>query len=264
MLSSRTLNALQDYIVNWLDYRVIERHFDDNGIRKHFYSKVTDKTSLFKANREAMVVFCSEETQLNFVSEAIEKLYNADDIITPEGRGGTLMKNKLLSQLKNDGYEMVEGKLIPITGVVETISVETAVGIVRRLYADLKNMEPKDPTTLIGQSKDLLESVFKAICDKRGIVYGKDEKFDALARKALRDLTLATKCTEPEKTTDFLRQMIATVSVKINELRNIHGYGHGKNEIYQPLDKASARLIANMALSIATYLLPVLSIKPYL
>lgn len=261
MISTRTLNTIQDEVLDCLNQRQIERLFEDNGIRKSWWVKYSTKRGLYSAYLETLNTFISEETKLLFVAEAVEKIYKENDIVAyPDGHLGTAKKNHLITLLKKDGYELIEGKLIAIDNAIHTIQAETPVSISMRLYNELKDKKNDNPLTLVGISKDLLESLFKAICDKRSIAYDKKDQFDALAKKALVEMEwVEAECTEKKKTEAYMQQMITIIALKINEIRNIHGLGHGKEDGYQPIPLETARLVANLSVSIATFLIPQLA-----
>lgn len=257
MISTRTLNTIQDYSLSALEYREIERLFQDNGIGRSIIYSVNTKQKLYDAHMVTLNI-CREETKLSFVAEAIEKIYRASLLLFhPEVEVANSRRTNLVKLVRNDGYELVEGKLVSVDTPVDTLLVEYPKSDFSKIYSELKSNKKLTPDMLIGKSKDMLESLFKTICDQQNIVYDKDTKFDALQKKALENFSLiAVDCTDKRKTEDYIRTMITAVVVKINEVRNIHGYGHGKNEGYQPIDRESALLISNLALSISTYFIP--------
>lgn len=254
MISTRTLNTIQDYVLSVLDYREIERLFDDNGIKRSIIYSVNTKQKLYDAHMVTLNI-CREETKLPFVAEAIEKIYHASQVMfRSEANVAEARRTKLVNLVRNDGYELVDGKLVSVDTPVDALTVENPKTEFSKLYSELKSNKKLSTDMLIGKSKDMLESLFKTICDQQSILYDKDTKFDTLQKKALETFSLISiDCTEKQKTEGYIRAMIAPLVVKINEVRNIHGYGHGKNEGYRPIDKESAALISNLALSIATF-----------
>lgn len=258
MISTRTLNTFQDYIVANLSEREIERLFEDNGFRKTPFVVCKDKTALFKSYLTSFVVFSqNEKEQLTVFEEGIAKILKANNIVAyMDGHLGEKYKKEILEALKKDGYELVNDKLTKVDTPIDTIEVSPKT-ILLKNYANLKESDESSPEKKIGLAKDLLESLYKTLCDEANIQYEKGEYFDSLAKKALDNFELiSVECSEKEKSSEYIKQIIKTVSLKINEIRNIHGYGHGKNKAYKPIDIETAKLIANLTISIATFFIP--------
>lgn len=258
MISNRTLNTFQDYIISHLSEREIERLFEDNGFNKNPFLSTNDKSELFKSYLTSFTVFSTNESkQLALLEEGIMKIYKENDIIAFEdGHLGTKYKNIILEELKKDGYEFINQKLVKVDTVIDTIDVSSKTSLLKN-YTNLKESDDRSPEKKIGLSKDVLEALYKTLCDEVNIQYEKGEYFDSLTKKALDNFDLiSADCSEKEKSNEYIKQIIKTVSLKINEIRNIHGYGHGKTTTYKAIDIETAKLVANLTISIATFFIP--------
>lgn len=259
MISKRTINTLKDYCISCLSERQIERLFQDNGFSTGLQTKKdsAQKKDIFDSYLMSFTIFGDEVNRLALFQEAMELICKeCDYIVYEEGHIGTNRKNELTRLLKLDGYEFVDNKFVKVNQSIETVEITNLTNLTKT-YSELKSDSNKTPEARIGLSKDLLESIFKVICEENNIFFDKDEPFHSMAKKALANFRLIqTECTEKEKTIEYLRHIIQIVSIKINEIRNIHGYGHGKKTEYVPVDDDTAKLISNLALSIGTYFIP--------
>lgn len=259
MITKRTINTLKDYCTSYLSERQIERLFQDNGFSAGYQGqkRIVQKQDIFDSYLVSFTVFGNEGNQLALFQEAMELICKeCDYIVYPDGHIGKKYKNELIRLLKLDGYELIDNKFMKVNQSIETVEITNLTNLTKT-YSELKSDSKKTPDARIGLSKDLLESIFKVICEENNISFDRDEAFHSIAKKALTNFKLLqTECTEKEKTIEYVRQMIQIVSVKINEIRNIHGYGHGKKTEYVPVDEDTAKLISNLALSIGTYFIP--------
>lgn len=260
MISKRTLNTFRDYLVSSLSWEEIERLFDDNDFMANPFSLPNNKRDLYESYQLSFIDCTNESKKLDLIMEGIEKIYKANDIVAyGEGHAGEFRKNKILNLLKSDGYDLINNKLVKVVKNIATIKV-SSVNQLMNNYEEIKKHDKVSSEKKIGLAKDLLESLYKTICDNSNIIYEENEKFDSLTKKALSNLDIIKlECTEKEKSHEYIMTMIRTVSLKINEVRNIHGYGHGRNSAYKPIDIEVAELIANLAISIATFLIPKLN-----
>ena len=112
-----------------------------------------------------------------------------------------------------------------------------------------------DPEQAIGSTKELLESVFKAILGKHGYDSGNDDlpKLWAQVRKKLNLNPSDNKMPGYEAYKKMLGSLNQIVD-SICEIRGIHGTGHGRAKTKEP-DKVEAKLVVNSGITLATYVL---------
>ena len=123
----------------------------------------------------------------------------------------------------------------------------------RRIDRDLKN----DPSGAIGSSKELVESVCKAILDDYGEPYGRDDLPD-LYKKVAKVLRLNSEAVPTDRkgskaAVKTLRALVTTIQ-SLAELRNTIGSGHGQTTRSPALSR-HARLAFNSAVAVAEFLL---------
>lgn len=115
----------------------------------------------------------------------------------------------------------------------------------------------KDPALAIGSTKELLESVFKAVLHIEGAAIGKDD-MPKLWKKVQIALVLDPgQVTETTPGADSLRRLLGSLTqivVSVTELRNLYGTGHGKSKAPK-LDTESAQLLVAAGTALASYIM---------
>lgn len=255
-MTQRLLNSTKDFLFGYFSKAEILRLFDDNDV--HIIPSEVD----FVLNHDTIFRVCyaslpqepdlREYKLLEIISEAMQKGYKKyQDTLSFSPAKQELLK-ALGNELQLNGYYFEKGKLVKqaVISSIESLSDE-----IRRLKDELKsNIGKLAPQDIIGKSKELLEATFKTICEKKGIVFSKEDTFPSLMGKAINSLKLLSEeVTEFERNSEYLTSIIKS-SLKINEIRNHHGSGHGKNGDYKPVDKQTAIFISNIAISISDYL----------
>ncbi len=132
----------------------------------------------------------------------------------------------------------------------EKIDVEEHIGRIRDSLA-------KDPALAIGSTKELLESVFKAVLHMEGAAIGQDD-MPKLWKKVQTALLLdPSQVTGTAPGADSFRRLLGSLTqivVSVIELRNLYGTGHGKNKAPK-LDTESAQLVVAAGTALASYLM---------
>jgi hypothetical protein len=133
---------------------------------------------------------------------------------------------------------------------VEKIDVEEHIGRIRKSLAI-------DPSQAIGSTKELLESVFKAVLHLEGAAIGSDD-MPKLWKKVQTALILDPSQIDANTLgADSLRHLLGgltQVVISVVELRNLYGTGHGKNNAPK-LDIESAQLVVAAGTAMASYVI---------
>ena len=113
-----------------------------------------------------------------------------------------------------------------------------------------------DPAGAIASAKELVESMYKLILDKRGITYG-NEDLPKLYKKVAVELDL-TKASVPDsaKGSEAAHKILAALNTTVfglAELRNQIGRGHGRSSASPALER-HARLAFNAAVTLTEFL----------
>ena len=169
----------------------------------------------------------------------------------------------LVVNLRRDGFEWDGTRLTESTGAL----VSGAVAVTREF--DLRGLHDRihaadrkvdtDPTGAIGDSKELLESVFRTVASHHGMEI--DDNADVTEMfKAIRDVlvVIPVGITDSERADAILRRLLGNLSGlcgTMAELRNAYGSGHGKEDGFVGLAKKHARLAVTTAGAIAAFVL---------
>jgi hypothetical protein len=103
-----------------------------------------------------------------------------------------------------------------------------------------------DVEAIVGASKELIETVAKAVVDAAGGSYGSDIDLPKLASQALEALKLNPAALQGRPPLQRLSQSLISLAQAISELRNTDGTGHGRSA-RSNLDPAHALLIRSAA-----------------
>lgn len=176
-------------------------------------------------------------------------------------------------QLRPDGYQLkpvsyISGKPIYVgTRITASHSPSTALNLpARTLLEDhtalmdhlgaIERDLTTDPAGAIASAKELVESMYKLILDKRGITYGNDD-LPKLYKKVATELGLAKESvpdsTKGSEAAHKILGALTTTVYGLAELRNQIGRGHGRSSASPALGR-HARLAFNTAVSLTEFL----------
>lgn len=107
-------------------------------------------------------------------------------------------------------------------------------------------MQTKNPTEAIGKSKELIESCCKTILDELEIPWSKSDDVPALTNKVMSALSLLpNNVNTSDPAAAAVRGLLGNlraIPIKLAEIRNTFGSGHGKESTYIGLDIRHAKL----------------------
>ena len=113
-----------------------------------------------------------------------------------------------------------------------------------------------DPAGAIAGAKELVESMYKLILDKRGVAYG-NEDLPKLYKKVAVDLRLAKESVpQSAKGSEAAYKVLTALNTTVfglAELRNQLGRGHGRSTASPALER-HARLAFNTAVTLTEFL----------
>lgn len=114
-----------------------------------------------------------------------------------------------------------------------------------------------DPASTIASAKELLETTFKIILDKRGVAYGHGDDLGELYKKVATELALTRESVpESAKGSAAAKKTLSGLSTAVfglAELRNTIGRGHGRTTASPALER-HARLAFNTAVAVSEFL----------
>lgn len=173
------------------------------------------------------------------------------------------LKDEIDQELVEKCYEICNSL---IGGDVDTShlkDLETGEHInqqIKRLKSSIHN----DSELALGTSKELIEAICKKILSEQNIEIEEDIDMPQLTKKTLSVLDLVPENISNEKKghqdIKTILGSLGSIIRSINNLRNIYGTGHGKNN-FKGLEKHHAKLIAGSTVTLATFLLETHNMK---
>ena len=114
-----------------------------------------------------------------------------------------------------------------------------------------------DPDLAIGTAKDLVETCCRTLLEKLGEDEPPKADFPDLVKRTVKALKL-TRDDIPDKSkgADTIRVLLSnlsTITVKMNELRNLYGTGHGRKGSHKGLEARHARLAVTAAIAFIVF-----------
>ncbi|MDO8733237.1 MAG: abortive infection family protein [Actinomycetota bacterium] len=211
---------------------------------------------------------CDDKTFLAFLAEVVHPVVRPD----PEKAEDILAEFN--RQLRPDGFVLSPTSQVSGRSVYEgsrlsaTHDPHTALNLSARneledhralqdhlaaIARDIAN----DPAGAITSAKDLVESMYKLILDKRGIAYQPKDDLGTLYKKVATELALDKKSVPSTvKGSEAAQKTLGalnTVVTGLAELRNQIGRGHGRTEASPALER-HARLAFNAAVALTEFL----------
>jgi len=263
LVSKQTRLAFREHLVGWT-LRQISDLFDAAGVP---YTDVPDD-QLPSGMRRSLVecyyagIDWTSARDVQRVLAAYEQVLAELDPQSQDFR-------KLTNLLRRDGYVYEEGTLrglapVDIDAVVDASDIVDRVSLqahIRRIQDSVDS----DPALAIGSSKELVETVAKAVLRE----YGQDpESFDTfqrLVKGALKCLNLSSEdIPESKKGAKSIKQALAGLNQivgAIAELRNLYGTGHGRLRQERSVGPRHARLVVGAAATLATFMLETLDTR---
>lgn len=119
-------------------------------------------------------------------------------------------------------------------------------------------MQSENPTSAIGQAKELIESCCKTILDGIGVAWDKNWDMSKLTGEALNQLSLTPESissTDPIDTNiKAVLGNLRGITSKLAEIRNAYGSGHGKSAAFSGLEERHAKLAVGCSITFVTFL----------
>ncbi len=155
---------------------------------------------------------------------------------------------RLVKSLERDGFKYMDGRIA--TGPLIKIKLDhDAIGILESRQFDeyvnrIKASIEDDPALAIGSTKELVEAVLKTILTSlENVDFDKDDDIPKLLRKVQKGLKLTPDSIDSAaRGAEIIRILLSnlgSVVIKLAELRNLYGTGHG-------VEKKRNRLVATL------------------
>lgn len=119
-------------------------------------------------------------------------------------------------------------------------------------------MQKENPTEAIGKAKELIESCCKTILEEKNKSWSKNWDIGKLTGKTLELLDLVPdKILGVDKTSENMKAVLGnlrSIPIKLAEIRNLYGSGHGKSASFTGLETRHAKLAVGCSITFVTFL----------
>lgn len=136
--------------------------------------------------------------------------------------------------------------------VEDTIDTE----YIRDITKKAKIASMTDSSEAIGKAKELLETTFKFVLEKRDVEFGPNDNLNSLSKKVRKTLGL-DDCDNKGNGTKTLITGLNSIVSGLSEMRNDYGSGHGKEPGFIGLPVCYGRLAVSAASSYIEFILHV-------
>ncbi len=248
------------------DYRFKNAEGD---IHQHRINNLDWECDWFFHDPRFNLLRCEDSLFARFLEELVHPV-----VRTPEEEARRLV-SLLNESLVGDGWELAEtsqlsgrpvftarrrgGHRVPSEGLeVDRYERFQDPQVLREHLSRIERDLQSDPPGAIAASKELVESVCKAILDDYGVEYAKGAELGDLYKLVQTQLNLSATAVAGSKkgseaAVKTLRALVTTIQ-SLAELRNELGTGHGRSQLSAALTR-HARLAFNSSVAICEFLL---------
>lgn len=267
LISKKTRGEFQEYFVT-TTLREIDKYFDNQNVLFNDLPFGKDYGAQRRTRVENYYFGINWEAPIE-----VRKILNVyedvlNDLNTSEySYNSELNKTwfeKLQKFLLRDGYVLENGKLNPIGQVADFEDLQNATDLLDKTHFQehidrIKKSIIDDPSLAIGSTKELVEATLKTILLKLEVPIDKNDDIPKLLKKTQKALEIvpddiddAIKGAEMIK---ILLNNLGSVVIKLTELRNLYGTGHGKENKRKGLSERHAKLAVGAGITLSTFLL---------
>lgn len=171
---------------------------------------------------------------------------------------------KLTKFLIRDGYSFENRKISKIGQIANFDDLQNATDLIDKSHFQeyierIKKSIGEDPSLAIGSTKELVEATLKTILNKLKIPFDKDDDIPKLLKSVQKALELVPdEVDDSKKGAEIIKILLSNlgqVVIKLTELRNLYGTGHGKEYAKKGLNERHARLAVGAGITLSTFLL---------
>lgn len=274
-ISKRTRNEFQEFLVN-KTIREISSYFNNHDIE----CKELPENHIVNGQRRTLVekyyyYFDWEDSgqvrkMLNVYEEILYDLSNNEvylDLPSPISNGWL---EKLKKYLIRDGFQFDKGKISVIGVVANFDDLQNATDLLDKTHfleyiERIKKSITDDPSLAIGSTKELVEATLKTILTKLSVGFDKDDDVPKLLKSVQKALELVPdEVDDAKKGSEIIKVLLSNlgqVVIKLTELRNLYGTGHGKEKARKGLNERHARLAVGAGITLSTFLLETFEVR---
>jgi hypothetical protein len=273
LISKKTRSEFQEYLVS-MTLREIARYFDNHDVP--FAQLPPEKMP--SGQRRGLVSNYYES--INWTdSKHVKKILNVyadilQDISSKVDSGNQEVYNqshdKLVKLLNRDGYQYENGKISTTGQVADFDYLQNATDLLDKGHFQeyinrIKKSINEDPGLAIGSTKELVESTLKTILTELKSTFEKDDDVPKLLKQVQKALDLVPdQVDDAKKGAEIIKVLLSNlgqVVIKLTELRNLYGTGHGLERKRKGLSDRHARLAVGAGITLSTFLLETFELK---
>lgn len=273
LISKKTRSEFQEYLVS-TTIREIERYFDNHDTQ--FTQLPAEKLPSGQRRSQVAQYYASVDWTnskqvrqvLNVYSDILSDLTSTSDTWNADIRQTWI--DKLTKVLLKDGYQFDNGKISIVGQVASFDDLENATDLLDKGHFQeyierIKKSVDQDPGLAIGSTKELVEATLKTILTELKTPADKDDDIPQLLKQVQKALDLVPDgVDDAKKGADIIKVLLSNlgqVVVKVAELRNLYGTGHGKDKKRTGLNERHARLTVGAGVTLSTFLLETFELK---
>ena len=267
IISKKTRGEFQEFF-GTKTLREITKYFDNHDI---IFTELPEGSN-FGGQRRTLVenyytgVVWTDFKKVRNILEVFEDVLN--DLNEIEDHYGSNNNKEWFEKLRKfllrDGFQFDNRKLSSVGQVVNFEDLQNATDLLDKThfqeYIDrIKKSIFDDPSLAIGSTKELVEATLKTILNKLNIIFDKDDDVPKLLKSVQKALELVPdEIDDSKKGADIIKILLSNlgqVVIKLTELRNLYGTGHGKEKIRKGLNERHAKLAVGAGITLSTFLL---------
>lgn len=267
LISRRTRSEFEEYLTT-LTLREIGLYFDNHDVP---FSSLPPNRVLTGQRRSLITQYYQGVDWAN--SKHVKRILNVyadvlSDLNDLEGSYNVDFKKdwftRLIKFLLKDGYKFENGRISKVGDVADFEDLRNAVSLLDKSHFQeyierIKKSIDQDASLAIGSAKELVESVLKTILTEMNLSFDKNDDIPVLLKRVQKAINLVPDdVDDSKKGADIIKILLnnlGQVVVKVAELRNLYGTGHGKEKMRKGLSERHARLVVGASVTLSAFLL---------
>jgi hypothetical protein len=268
LISKKTRSLFQDYFTSSATLRTISNYFDNHNVDE---IELPPEITFGSVRRAKVEAYCYNidwnnplqvRKILNVYEEVLIDL--TDSIQDYQSKSDIEWLEKLQRFLLRDGYKFENNKLAPVGQVANFDNLQNATDLLDKTHFQehidrIQKSISSDPSLAIGSTKELVEATLKTILTHLDIEIDKKDDVPKLLKKVQQGLEIVPDSIDDAvKGADMIKILLnnlGSVVIKLTELRNLYGTGHGKEKKRNGLSERHARLAVGAGITLSTFLL---------
>lgn len=273
IISKKTRSEFKDFFVT-TTLREISKYFDNHDVPYTEHPENTD----YGGQRRTLVenyytgIDWTNPNQcrkiLNVYEDVLIDLRDNRDSWNSDDRRKWL--ENLTKFLLRDGFAFENGKLSSVGQIVNFEDLQNATDLLDKTHFQeyierIKKSITEDPSLAIGSTKELVESTLKTILNQMEIPFDKVDDVPKLLKSVQKALELVPdNVDDSKKGAEIIKILLSNlgqVVIKLTELRNLYGTGHGKEKARNGLSDRHAKLAVGAGITLSTFLLETFELR---